>query len=136
MSDVLFLVQGAVTAALAGDATTTGLIGSPPRLFDHVPPGAAFPYVTFGPVQIQPYDDMTDIGFEQIITLDIWSRYRGGLELKNIMQALYNVLHRATLSLSSGVPIVCELHSADLAPLSDGLTYHAALRFTVITQAA
>ena len=94
------------------------------------------PRFTFGLVQVQPYDDQNDIGFEQSITFDIWSRYRGGMEMKDIVQATYNVLHRARLSLSSGVPIACEFHSADLGPLDDGLTYHAALRFTVITQTA
>ena len=134
MTDAFFNVQQALFDALAASAEVQGLIGNPPRLFDHVPPGAAFPYVTFGAAHITPFDTKTEIGFEQIVTLDIWSRYRGGLEAKNILQATYDALHRATLAVGGEVFLLCEFHSADIAALDDGLTTHAAARFAVTTQ--
>jgi Protein of unknown function (DUF3168) len=134
MSDAFFNVQGAMFNALAASSEVQSLLGNPPPVFDHVPPGTAFPYVTFGALHVQPYDTKTEIGFEQIVTLNIWSRYRGSKEAKDILQALYDTLHRASLSVSGEVFLLSEFHSADLAPLDDGLTTHAAARFTVTTQ--
>src|ERR1700722_20203370 len=134
MTDAFFNVQDAMFDALAASTEVQGLLGNPPRVYDHVPPGAAFPYVTFGALSVQPYDTKTEIGFEQVATLNIWSRYRGSKEAKDIFEAMYDTLHRASLSVSGEVFLLCEFHSADAAPLDDGLTYHAAMRFSVITQ--
>ena len=134
MTDALFNVQDTVFAALAASSPLQALIGDPARIYDHVPPGAVFPYIAFGPLHVLPYDTKTEVGFEQIVTLNIWSRYRGGKEAKDILQTAYDVLHRAALSVSGEVFLTCEFHSADLAPLDDGLTYHAAARFSLVTQ--
>lgn len=134
MTDALFNAQTALYNALAASTALQALIGSPVRLYDHVPPGAAFPYMAFGAISVHSFDTKTEIGFEQIITLDIWSRYRGSKEAKDILQATYDALHRATLSVSGEVFLMSEFHSADLMLESDGITYRAAARFSVITQ--
>ncbi len=136
MTDILFNAQSAMFAALAANGTLQSLLGTPPRVYDHVPPGAVFPYTVFGAITVHPYDTKTETGFEQIITLDIWSRYRGSKEAKDILQACYDALHRAVLTVSSEIFLLAEFHSADLALESDGITYHAAARFSIITQAA
>ncbi|MDR3450738.1 MAG: DUF3168 domain-containing protein [Alphaproteobacteria bacterium] len=136
MSDALFAVQQAVVDILAASTEVQSVIGYPARLYDHVPPGAAFPYVVYGPVHVAPFDTKTETGFEQIITLDIWSRYRGGKEISDIFQALYDTLHRAVLTVAGQVYLSCEFHGADLAMENDGLTYHASVRFLVLTQSS
>jgi hypothetical protein len=136
MNDALFNAQNAMYAALAASGEVQSLLGSPPAVYDHVPPGATFPYIAFGAISVQPYDTKTEIGFEQIVTLDIYSRYRGSKEAKDIVQAIYDALHRAVLSVSSEVFLLSEFHSADLVLESDGLTYRAAARFSIITQTA
>lgn len=136
MTDALFNAQTALYNALAASGTIQSLLGSPPRIYDHVPPGAVFPYVTFGTITVHPYDTKTEIGFEQIVTLDIWSRYRGSKEAKDITQATYDALHRAVLSVTSEIFLLSEFHSADLMLEHDGLTYRAAARFSIITQTA
>jgi hypothetical protein len=134
MTDALFNAQEAIYAALAASGEIQGLLGDPPNIYDHVPPGATFPYVAFGPLHVLPYDTKTEIGFEQVVTLNVWSRYRGSKEAKDITQAAYDALHQAVLTVSGEVFLLCEFHGADLAPLDDGLTYHAAVRFSLITQ--
>lgn len=136
MTDALFNAQQALYNALAASGSVQSLLGSPPRIYDHVPPGATFPYMAFGAIHAQPYDTKTEIGFEQIITLDIWSRYRGSKEAKDIMQAAYDALHRAALSISNEIFLLSEFHSADLVLENDGITYRAAVRFSIITQTA
>jgi len=134
MTDALLSAQTAVFNTLAASGAVQTLLGSPPRIYDHVPPGAAFPYIVFGAISVHPNDTKTEIGFEQIITLDIWSRYRGSKETKDILQAAYDALHRATLTVSGEVFLLCEFHSADLVLENDGITYRAAARFSLMTQ--
>ena len=134
MNDTLFATQQAVMNALNASTEIRTLLGNPPAIYDHVPPNAIFPYVVFGTTQILPHDTKTEIGFEQIITLDIWSRYRGGKEARDIFQAIYNTLHRAALSVSGQVFLSCEFHSADFITENDGLTTQATLRFSLLTQ--
>lgn len=134
MSDALFAVQQAVFNALDASAEIQAVLGNPPRLYDHVPPGAIFPYVVYGPTHVVPHDTKTETGFEQIVTLNAWSRYRGGKEARDIFQAVYDTLHRAGLSVTGQVFLSCEFHSADFSLDSDGLTNHAAMRFSIITQ--
>ncbi|MDX2027698.1 MAG: DUF3168 domain-containing protein [Alphaproteobacteria bacterium] len=135
MTDAFFAVQEAVFDALVASSAIQSLLGSPPRIYDHVPPGAVFPYMVFGAVTSAPYDTKTEIGFEQGITLNIWSRYRGSKEAKDILQATYETLHRAALSVTGHVFLSCEFHGADCALTDDGLTTHASVRFSVVTQA-
>ncbi len=134
MSDALFAAQQAVFDALAADTDIQGLLGNPPRIYDHAPPGAVFPYLMFGAAHIASYDAKIETGFEQIITLNIWSRYRGSKEVKDILQATYDALHRAALTVTGQVFLSCEFHGADLTPDTDDLSYHGAVRYSVITQ--
>ncbi len=101
-----------------------------------MPPGAVFPYIVFGPVTTLPYDDKDRTGFEQSVTLDIWSRYRGSKEVKDILQAAYDALHRAELDVADEVFVSCEFSGADIMPESDGLTYSGKVHFSVITQSS
>ena len=134
MSHALFAVQQAVFSALSNSVAVQAVLGATPRLYDHVPPNAVFPYVVYGATHVLPHDTKTETGFEQIIALNVWSRYRGGKEVRDVFQALYDTLHRASLSVAGQVFLSCEFHSADLSVDSDGLTYHAAARYSILTQ--
>ncbi len=134
MSDILFNVQQAVFDALAANPAVQAVLGPSPALYDYVAPGAEFPYIVYGPVHAESYDAKAESGFEQIVTLNIWSRYRGGKEAKEIFQAVYDALHRANLSVAGQTFVLSEFHSADFSLDEDGQTYHAAVRFTIVTQ--
>jgi len=136
MTNILFDAQQALFDALSANADVQALLGENPRLYDYVPQGAVYPYVVYGPARVTPYDAKNDASFEQIVTFNVWSQYRGGKETRALFQALYNVLHRAEIALDGNPFLYAEFHSADFALDSDGLTYHAAVRFTVITQNA
>lgn len=132
MTGLVFKAQEAVYAALVADAGVQALLGTPPRVYDFVPDDATFPYVAFGAAHIAPDDGKLESAFEHILTLDIFSRYRGAKEAKEILQAVYAALHRAELSTSGASFPFCAFHSAEIAPLDDGLTTHVAARFRVI----
>ena len=136
MTDAFFAVQQAVFTVLAANTNVQTLLGSPVRLYDHVPPAALFPYVAFGDVQIHPYDTKTETGFEHIVTLNVWSRYRGSKEAKDIAEALYDTLNRASLTVAGQVFLSCAFDGAEVMVIDEGLTTHAAVRFSIITQSA
>lgn len=136
MSNNLFAVQQALINLLSASSAVQSVLGTTPALYDHVPPGASFPFVVYGGTHVMPHDTKTETGLEQIIDLEIWSRYRGGKETRGIFQAIYDTLHRATFTISGQVFLSCAFHSADFTPQSDGLTYHAVVRFSVVTQSS
>ncbi|MGE3622971.1 MAG: DUF3168 domain-containing protein [Bdellovibrionales bacterium] len=134
MSGTLFAVQQAVFGKLAADTAVQSLLGDPPRLYDHVPADAAFPYVAFGPLSAQPFDDLARSGYTLSLALTVWSRYRGGKEAKDILQAVYDALHRADLAVAGAVFVSCEFAGCDVAVENDGLTWRGEIRFTIYIQ--
>jgi hypothetical protein len=134
MSVSLFAAQEAVYAALSASGVLQGMIGNPVRLYDMVPPAAAFPYVTLGDISARDYDTRDRDGFEQIVILHVWSRARGRKELKTIMQAVYDTLHHASLTLTGADFVSCRFQSAVTQQERDGLTLHGVMRFRIIVQ--
>lgn len=134
MTTSLFAVQEAVYGTLSADTALQALIGSPARLYDMVPPAAAFPYITLGDITLRDFDTKDRTGFEQVMVLHIWSRARGRKEAKQIMQALYDALHRADLTVSGADAVSCQFQAASTAMESDGITLHGVMRFRVVVQ--
>jgi hypothetical protein len=134
MTTSLFAAQEAVYAALSSSAALQGMIGNPVRLYDVVPPAAAFPYVTLGDVSARDYDTKDRDGFEQMVVLHAWSRGRGRKELKNVMQAVYDILHRGDLGVTGADFVSCRFQSASTQQENDGLTLHGVMRFRIIVQ--
>jgi Protein of unknown function (DUF3168) len=136
MNDALFAIQQAVAAALGASAEVQGLLGDPVRVYDHVPPGAAFPYAVIGTVAAKPYDDKDRTGFAATIAVDIWSRYRGTREVKDILQAVYDALHRTALSVTGQVFVSCEFAGVTIVPDGDGLTYRGTAHYDIMVQSS
>lgn len=134
MTSSLFAVQEAVYAALNTNSTLQNLIGNPARLYDVVPPAAIFPYVTLGDVTIREFDTKDQSGFEQVVVLHAWSRYRGRKELKQIMQAMYDALHYANVTVTNANVVVSQFQSASTVQENDGLTLHGVMRFRIVVQ--
>ena len=134
MTSSLFAAQETVYTRLAADATLKTLIGNPVRLYDVVPPSSAYPYVTLGDALVRELDTKDGTGFVQELVFEAWSRYRGRKELKNIMQAIYDSLHRASLTVSGCTFVDCRFLAAATRLDDDGLTLHGTLRFRLLVQ--
>jgi hypothetical protein len=130
----LVALQDAVHAALAGSAETQALIGNPVRLYDHVPEDAAFPYVELGEVNARRFDSQSRSGLDCTLTLNVWSRYRGRREVKQILDATYGALHDGALSIAGNAHVLTSFQSAETRRDADGLTYHGVARYRVIVQ--
>lgn len=67
-------VRDAVRAALLADAPLSALVEG---VLDHVPEGQAFPYIHLGESFESPDNAHDRFGSATVLTLHIWSQYRG-----------------------------------------------------------
>jgi hypothetical protein len=126
-------LQKAAYAALAGAAPLTGLIGNE-AIYDHVPQDAAFPYVVIDETRLADWSTGTEHGSEHLLTLHVWSRYRGKRETYQIGDAIRTALDEAELSLDDNRLINLRHQFSDLRRDPDGETYHGVLRFRAVTE--
>lgn len=120
-------LQGAIVAALKGSAPVTALIGN--RVYDRVPSGAAFPYVSLGPVDELTEDADCVVGLDIDLQIDCWSREIGTVEVKRVADAVRRTLNDAALSLTdNGLVYIVHVQTRTITD-PDGLTSHAVMTF-------
>jgi hypothetical protein len=127
-------LQQSLFAALVADAALTALLGAG-RIFDDVPEGTAFPYVTLGPSTLRDASTGTEEGTEHTFTVHVWSAARGKRETHAILSAIRAALHDAPLALAGHrlVNLRHELSEVRRAP--DGAV-HGTARFRALTEPA
>lgn len=133
MMSAAWALQQSIFMALSGNATVTGLLGGA-RIFDDVPRGAQFPYVTFGQSMMRDFSTGSEEGREHVVTLHVWSRAAGRKEAHEIIDALREALHDASLTLTGHrlVNLRYELSEARRDP--DGETYQGIVRYRAVTE--
>ena len=127
-------LQQAIYSALIVDGAVKSLVGDPARLFDDVPPDTVFPYVTLGEISTSDWSTSTERAFEHRVTLHAWSRYGGRKEVKDVMAAINDALHDASLSLTGHRLIDIFFQASDVFRDPDGETYHGVMRYRAITE--
>jgi hypothetical protein len=128
-ADSAFAVQAAIYDLLGGVDSLAG------RVFDHVPPGTPFPYVTVGEMTSRPFDTQESSGCELSAAIHVYSRGQGMLEARALMAAVYGALHEADLGVAGHALILCRHAGAEILLESDGETRHGVTRFHIITEA-
>ncbi len=118
-------VQQAVYDKLNNDSTLSAMVMG---VFDRVPEGAAFPYITIGDADSRDWSSMTTYGLECEITLGIYSRGGGRKQPLEIMERLYSLLHEGSLSISGHSLVQSRFERSEVELLSDGLTYRGRMR--------
>ena len=126
-------LRAAIHDALTADGALTALLGGP-KVFDEVPRGAAFPYVTLGEARVTDFSTGTEPGEEHQITLHAWSRQGGHREAHMISGALLQALDDAPLALTDHRLVNLRFATADVRRETDGRTYHALVRFRAVTE--
>lgn len=134
MTSASWALQTSIHARLTADAALLGLIGGP-RVFDDVPRGAAFPYVTFGLTSEKDWSTGTEDGTEHIVTLHVWSRGAGRHEAGNILAAIRGALHDQALALAGHRLVNLRQEFADVRRDPDGETFHGIVRLRAVTEA-
>lgn len=129
-------LQSGLYALLAADTALTDLLAGSPGIYDHVPPDAPAPYLVIGETTVTDWDTDDSRGLEAEATIHVWSEYRGRFETKQIQDAVYNVLHRATALTVSGADVVDVFQTyADTEVDPDGMTRHGVQRITITLEA-
>ena len=103
-------------------------------VYDFVPQDSDYPYIVIGDTTSLPNDTDTEIGSDSTITIHVWSRYRGRLEVKQIQQAIYDILHRAQLSVSGSHFVMIDCEFQESFRDADGLTMHGVQRFRMLIE--
>lgn len=141
-------VQKALYLKLTGSSVLASLLasdpigGSPtlPAVFDYTPQAQSseddsfFPYVVLGADTAVEADTDDVNGIELTSTIHVWDRNQGRARCKQVMDAIYAVLHTASLSLVNGTAIYCFWEFAESIPDADPLVQHGVLRFRIMTQ--
>jgi len=127
MANVELELQGAIVARLKADTAVAALING--RIYDSVPVGAAFPYVSIGPVDSNEDDADCIAALEVAQQIDCWSRATGFPECKKVVDAVRAALHDYSLDLATNALVFFEHRSSRVTRDPDGITSHGILGF-------
>tara|TARA_R100001163_G_scaffold59257_1_gene47945 strand:+ start:279 stop:680 length:402 start_codon:yes stop_codon:yes gene_type:complete len=128
MSDYASALQQTVFNALDQSSTLQNLVTD---VYDFVPEGTAFPYVKIGEQTMVDNGTKNKQGTDFTIEVHTFSRYRGSVEIKNIMSVVYDILHESSLSVSGADLINMRFEFSDIIKENDGITTHGVQRFRV-----
>tara|TARA_Y100000114_G_C11758616_1_gene328263 strand:- start:1620 stop:2027 length:408 start_codon:yes stop_codon:yes gene_type:complete len=131
MSIHSFALQQSIYSTLSSGNITDNS-GSSVPIYDDVPELSPLPYVRIGEEQTSNAGTKTKDANEHILTLDIWSEYRGRKEIKQIMSQVYNLLHDSAITISGAslVNLRCEVQQT--LEEADGITRHGVMRFRAL----
>lgn len=123
--------QTAVYDRLSTDANLSAAITG---VFDFVPEGQAYPYVTLGENTATDDSTFTTVGQEVTTTLHTWSQYKGFSEVKNIHSLILKAM-TASLTVSGWTCAFLMLDMENTLRDPDGITRHGVIRLRyVLTQ--
>lgn len=128
------VLQAAIMTALSADAAFQALVAA--RIYDDVPRGAIFPYVTLGQSQVKDWSTGTETGEEHILTVHIWSRYGGRREAFEIAAAVRRILHDQSVPVPGYNLINLRQELLETRRDPDGETYHGIIRLRAVVEPA
>jgi len=128
-------LQKAVYQHLVNDTELIARLGGP-GLYDDVPPGATFPYVTLGQNSARDDGNFTGEGRAHTLTLHVWSRTPGRKEVQEIIALLSTSLHDTALTLEDHTLVNLRFLTSEARRDLDGETYHGIVRFRAVTEPA
>jgi hypothetical protein len=127
-------LQQAIFAALAASEDIKDIVDDPPRVFDTVPRGAAFPYIVIGDDKEIDWSTATDRGSEHQLTIHVWSRAPGAKEARVASEAVVAALDGAALAVPGFTLVNLRWLEGETLRENDGETIHAQLRFRAVLE--
>jgi hypothetical protein len=127
----LLELQKAVYAQLTGDAT---LMAKVTGVFDAVPDDQAFPYVTIGDETETGFNAFSKTGKAVVLTLHVWSQYRGFKQADEILVRINELLDGAALTVTGYTSTAMQFMSSEHLRDPDGLTRHVVARFNCLVR--
>ena len=126
-------LQVAVLAVLDADAELTGLVQG---VFDWVKEGQAYPYIVIGEAIETPDNAHDSHGSNTVITLHVWSKYRGYAQALTIAARLRALLEHRPLTIAGHRHVATYFVSQQTLtdPEPPGDIRHVPVSFRVLTQ--
>ncbi len=125
-------MQQAVYQLLSEDAALSSLVTG---IYDHVPAGAAFPYVTMGDISSRDWSTKTSSGSQLLSAIHVYSVKGGRKQAAGIMKRVHELLHQGGLALTGHVLVAIRFEFGDIERESEGRVYHGRIRFRAYTEA-
>jgi hypothetical protein len=135
MSSSALALQQSLYAALSGDETLVSLLGGA-RIFDSVPQGTPFPYVTLAHSDVTDWSTGTETGDEHIVTLHVWSRDAGRKSVHEIIDRIQTLLHDQSPALTGHRLINLRREYCGVRREPDGDTLRGIIRLRAVTESA
>jgi len=88
-------IQPAIYSKLSGDGVLMGMVSG---IYDAIPQNAAMPYVIIGDGITQELAQVVSLVSECVFDIHVWSKGGGRKTVLNILNRIYGLLHRGTLS--------------------------------------
>lgn len=126
MISFLAVIQKSLYECLKNDAALMKKING---VFDYVDDKGKFPYITIGESSVTSFDTRTFEGEESIETIHIWSRTKGKLETKEIIELTVKALNN--LKLIKGNLQYFSIEDKDVVDDPDGKTRHGVIRIKI-----
>ncbi len=126
-------LRQAIYQALVSDAGLAGLLGGG-RIYEHVPHGVGYPYVTFGPSVVRDWSTATEGGEEHLLTFHVWSGEPGIKEVEAIVAALRAALDGASLSMTNHRLVNLRYEQSEVRRGGEAAPYQAIVRYRAVTE--
>jgi hypothetical protein len=128
---MLLTVQTAMYSLLTAN---TPLMATITGVFDEVPAGQLFPYVTIGLGVEVAHNTLEHMGRDLICRLSVWSVGTGFAEGLTIADLVVKALDNQPLAVGTGSSWRCQFDDIHTLRDADGFTRHVAISFRVGTQ--
>lgn len=121
--------SAAVHIAIYDALVAAGVSGG--RVYDDVPEVPTFPYTQIGVSQTITDDVTCRDGGDEFLDLHVWSRQRGQVETKQIMDAIHVALHDQPLTVTGRDATLVRVDRTRTLEDPDGLTRHGVVTVRV-----
>jgi hypothetical protein len=134
MSDPVLDLQAALLDYLRGQASLALWLGTPARVYDQLPAGVIYPYITFGRTGTQSIGGIGPEVTEQVLTLTCVSRFGGSEEVKAMAAELRVLLDGAELTLDTQHLVSLRVSYIDVFRAADQRTTYGLIRLRAVTE--
>lgn len=126
-------LQKALYEALKSDTDLIETLGGE-RVYDQVPPRAAFPYITLGETLSREWSTASEVGGEHFLNIQIWARTAGRKLVLDIAGRIATRLDQVPIAIE-GHRLINLMLTEVLARNTDGLgNYLGTMRYRVVTE--
>lgn len=133
MSSASWALQKAIHHTLVNDTAVLAALGGA-HVWDHVPRGATYPFITIGATSDRDWSTGTEPGSEHVLTLHVWSRAAGRREAESIAALIRSALHGQSPALDGHRLVHLRHELTDTRRDVDGELYHGVVRLRAVTE--